>query len=210
MGFLLSDFFEPPPPLAESLVYREHRWVGPPRGTLPGFVAIALVLARTDTVAVCLSHIAAYPAGFEFEILTMAAPGLDADQVPDPMMHGPGSRRGADASLPAEMLRIGIQFTDGAKATNTSGFDHNAEAPNGPVMTSRGGSGGMGQWRQAEWVWPLPPPGPLTFVCEWPACGIPLTGHEIDSQTILDAAAQAQTIFSDEHLPERPNRTVTP
>ena len=210
MGFLLSDFFEPPPPLAESLVYREHRWVGPPRGTLPGFVAIALVLARTDTVAVCLSHIAAYPAGFEFEILTMAAPGLDADQVPDPMMHGPGSRRGADASLPAEMLRIGIQFTDGAKATNTSGFDHNAEAPNGPVMTSRGGSGGMGQWRQAEWVWPLPPPGPLTFVCEWPACGIPLTGHEVDSQTILDAAAQAQTIFSDEHLPERPNRTVTP
>ena len=48
-------------------MYREPRWVGPPRGTLPGVVAIALVLARTDKVAVCLSHIAAYPAGFEFD-----------------------------------------------------------------------------------------------------------------------------------------------
>ncbi len=210
MGCPLSDFFEPPPPVPEPKVYREHRWVGPPQGTLPGFVAIALVLARTDKVAVCLSRIAAYPAGFEFEILTIAAPGLDADQVPDPMMHGPGSRRGGDPSLPAEMLRIGIQFPDGAKATNTSGFGHNGEPPDRPVMTSRGGSGGMGQWRQAEWVWPLPPRGPLTFVCEWPAAGIPLTRHEIDAQTILDAAAQAQTIFSDEHLPERPSGTATP
>ena len=180
------------------------------RGTLPGLVAIALVLARTDKVAVCLSCIAAYPAGFEFEILTIAAPGLDADQAPDPMMHGPGSRRGGGACLPAEMLRIGIQFSDGARATNTSGFDRNAEPPSGLVMTGRGGGGGMGQWRQAEWVWPLPPSGPVTFVCEWPACGIPLTRHDVDSQTILDAAGQAQTIFSDEHLPERPSRTAAP
>ncbi len=26
-------------------------------------------------------------------------------------------------------------------------------------------------WRW--WAWPLPPAGPLEFVCEWPALGIP-------------------------------------
>ncbi len=209
MAFV-NDFFEPPPPLLEPKVYREPRWVGPTRGTLAGFVAIGLVLARTDKVAVCLSHIAAYPAGFEFEILTIAAPGLDAGQVPDPMMHGLGSRRGGDPGLPTAMFRIGVQFADGAKATNTSGFDHTVGPPDGPVMTGRGGGGGMGRWRQAEWVWPLPPPGPLAFVCAWPAAAIALTRHEIDAQAITDAAAHAQTIFSDEHLPERPSRVPAP
>jgi hypothetical protein len=34
---------------------------------------------------------------------------------------------------------------------------------------------------------------------------IPLTRSELDAQTILDAAARAQVIFSDEHLPDPPN-----
>ena len=29
-------------------------------------------------------------------------------------------------------------------------------------------------------MWPLPPIGPLFFVCEWPAAGIPLTRVEVD------------------------------
>jgi hypothetical protein len=45
------------------------------------------------------------------------------------------------------------------------------------------------------WVWPLPPAGPLTFVCEWPAAGIEFTRTEVDAQPLLDAATQAQQIF---------------
>ena len=38
------------------------------------------------------------------------------------------------------------------------------------------------------WVWPLPPAGPLVFVCEWPKYRIPLTRKEIDAGLIRDAA----------------------
>jgi hypothetical protein len=35
-------------------------------------------------------------------------------------------------------------------------------------------------------------------VCEWPAAGIPLSRAQIDGQSIIDAAARAQTIFPDQ------------
>jgi hypothetical protein len=38
------------------------------------------------------------------------------------------------------------------------------------------------------WAWPLPPHGPLEFVCEWPPAGITETRAGIDAQLILDAA----------------------
>ena len=47
--------------------------VGAPRGTLPGIVALKRVLARTDKVAVCVTRLAAYPTGFEFDVVTMSA-----------------------------------------------------------------------------------------------------------------------------------------
>jgi hypothetical protein len=200
----LSEFFEPPPPApTEGEAYRPPPWVAPPTGTLPGVLALELVLAQTDKVAVCLTRVAAYPTGFAFDVLTMAAPGQRDGQLLDPMMFGPNRhmRRG-EPEMPPELLRLGVQFADGAKATNTSGFYHDTEPPAGPVMNSGGGGGG-GTWNQSEWVWPLPPQGAVTFVCEWPAAGIPLTRHELDARAILDAAARAQVIFSDEHLPQR-------
>ena len=77
-------------------------------------------------------------------------------------------------------------------------------------MHPGGGGGGGGSWRQTQWVWPLPPPGPVVLVCEWPAMNIPLTRSELDAQTILDAAARAQVVFSDEHLPEFPDNDDGP
>ena len=206
----MSDFFEPLPPPPEPIVpgfrrYRLPPWIGAPQATLPGVVAMELVLARTEAVAVCVSRLAAYPTGFEFDVVTMTAP----DQAGlDPMLfhdyHQDFGRGGADA-IPPEMLRLGIQFADGSKATNIGGFPHHRQSPDAPLMVAGGGGGGGGRWSQSQWVWPLPPPGPLTLVCEWPAMDIPLTRHELDAQTILDAAGRAQVIFSDDHLPEFPD-----
>jgi hypothetical protein len=36
-------------------------------------VALERVLVRTDKVAICLTRLAAYPTGFEFDIVTMSA-----------------------------------------------------------------------------------------------------------------------------------------
>ena len=185
-------------------------WFGPPRGTLPAVVPLERVLARTDKVAVCLSRLAAYPTGFEFDVVTLSA---EEDHQLDPLLFPVQHRfhRGSgDERIPREMLRIGVQFADGSKATNTGGFQHSSNPPSGPTMNPGGGHGGGGSWRQTFWVWPLPPPGPLILACEWPAVDIPLTRSEIASQTILDAATRAQVVFSEEHLPWPPDDNGPP
>lgn len=54
--------------------------------------------------------------------------------------------------------------------------------------------GGMSRANRSEQdyvVWPLPPAGPLAFVCEWPANDIPVTRVEIDGTAILRAGEEA-------------------
>jgi hypothetical protein len=205
----LNEFFEPPPkPVApEPQRYRRPPWVGAPPGTLPGVVPFERVLAQTDKVAVCVTRLAAYPTGFEFDVVTMTADDQDVDPW---LFHHPRLHRGAAGEIPPEMLRLGVQFADGSRATNTAGFHHDPRPPAGPIMHPGGGGGGGGNWRQTQWVWPLPPPGPVALVCEWPAMGIPLTRSELDAQAIIDAAARAQVVFSDEHLPEPSDRDDGP
>jgi hypothetical protein len=159
-----------------------------------------MVLARNEKAAVCITRLAAYPTGFAFDLLVMMAPGSQEEELLDPVLFGPGryQARRATGGIPPELLRIGVQFSDGGKATNTSGFHHHEDPPSGPVIHHGGGGGGGESWHQSEWVWPLPPSGPLAFVCEWPAAEIPLTRREIDAQLVLDAAERATVIFTQE------------
>ena len=188
-------------------------WTGPPQGTIPGIVALELLLARTETIAVCLPRINAYPTGVEIELVMMSD---EESGTLDRLMFGAAHRfhrsaGQAEQGIPDDMLRFGMQFADGSKATNidTSHAPPPSREPVAPVMHARGGGGGGGHWRQNIWVWPLPPAGTLTLVCEWPAASIPLTRHDIDTQVIRDAATRAQVIFTDEHLPEPPGRGGT-
>jgi hypothetical protein len=97
-----------------------------------------------------------------------------------------------------ELLRFGVQFADGRKATNLDrpSYDPDRE-PDRPVLIQHGGGGGLA-WDMEHWVWPLPPPGPFTFVCEWPARGIEESGAEIDAGSILEAAGRAVTFWPDD------------
>jgi hypothetical protein len=185
-------------------------WVRAPAGTLPGVVPLELVLARTADVAVCVTRVGAYPTGFELDLVTMA--GGERDELDPHLFGGPGPRGRplrrelqAGGRIPPEMLRFGVEFADGTKATNTSRRPRpQDEPPAGPVLHPGGGGGGGGNWRQSIWIWPLRPTGRLAFVCEWPAAGVPLTRHEIDAQLILDAAAHAQLLFNDDELADTP------
>jgi hypothetical protein len=200
----VGDFFQVPPGRGRPQPrYRTQAWITSPRGTLPGIVPIERVLAQTDRVAVCVTRIAAYPVGFELDLLAMITPDEDFDPMLFHRQHLAG--RGAVDELPPEMLRFGVRFADGSSATNIDGFQRERTRPTAPVMHHAGGGGGGGEWRQTFWVWPSPPPGPVTLVCEWPAMGIALTESELDAQSILEAAERAQVIFSEEHLPEPPD-----
>jgi hypothetical protein len=208
------EFFEFPEPEPEPEPARERParppWAGPPENVLPGVVAVELVLARSELAAVCVSRLEAYETGFCLQLLALAS--SDREDL-DPGMFAAHHRRmrgrAPGPHPPPELLRFGVQFADGRKATNTTpmpfgrGRAHMMSAhsrepeerPPGPVLTSRGGSGGDRSWRQEMWVWPLPPPGPLALVCEWPAAEIGLTRQELDAAELLAASARAQAIF---------------
>lgn len=199
----MGEFFEPPSPpepYEPEPRYRTPPWIGPPQGALPAAVPCERVLARTETVAVCLARLAAYPTGFELRIITMSG---ETDEDLDPFMYEM-RRRSDGEEIPPEVLRLGVQFADGSKATNISSHGFDDAKPSGPTMIELGGGGGGGHWEQDYWVWPLPAPGPLALVCEWPAVGVPLTRHEVDAALILDAASRAQVVISDDDLPEWP------
>jgi hypothetical protein len=198
---MVSDFFEFPEPEPEPKATHRRAappWMSAPRGSLPGVIAAELVLARNERVAVAVTGLGAYPVGFEFDLVVLAS-DPDEDEL-DPMIFGPVRRPGRrNADERRDMLRFGIQFADGTKATNLA--DRTAwqrdEAPTAPVLRSGGGHGGGGEWSQRMWVWPLPPPGKLAFVCEWPAAGIELTRADLDTQLLIEAAARSARIFED-------------
>jgi hypothetical protein len=169
-------------------------------------VALNLILGRSDKAALWIPAATVYTDGFEFEIQLQHR--LDQELVDPFFMHGhhpPRRSRSPEEGLDPDLLRFGIQFSDGGKATNLPDrrlFSGDPDAvPDGPVLRPRGGGGGSGQWRHDFWVWPLPPEGPLAFVCEWPAGGIPETRSEIDSALVRDAASDAVPLWSDAETP---------
>jgi hypothetical protein len=95
-----------------------------------------------------------------------------------------------------------VQFADGQKATSLDTwwdyFDPQSwtqAPPSGPVLLPSGGGGGERLRSQSYWVWPLPPDGPLAFVVEWPALGVPLTQAVVDGALIRQAAAQDERLW---------------
>jgi hypothetical protein len=137
------SFFEPPAPppgpVSRAMVVSSPPWLGPPLNALPGIAPVELVIARTDETVVALAGIQAYPAGFGFTLclrLRTVSP-REEQQFPYlldrvPVEGGP---------LPDELLRFGVQFADGRKATNLDrpSYDPDRE-PDRPVLNQHGGA----------------------------------------------------------------------
>jgi hypothetical protein len=172
-------------------------------------------LARTDEVVVALLAGTVYSTGIVLQLAVRRRPrprrDLDdeasdeffpSDPLPPPF--GPYRRVRPGRELPPEVLRFGVQFADGQKATTVGdgfpwryGLDEDEEEPPGPVLMQGGGGGGNGDWQWEFWLWPMPPPGPLAFVVEWPAEEIELTRHELDAALFRDAAANSEVLWPD-------------
>jgi hypothetical protein len=202
------DFFEPPPLSAqppEPPRYRMPEWMGPPENVAPATAQLDLVLVNAGGVAVLVTGALVYPTGVE---MTLTALFREESETDDPLGMRPfHHRRGrpADGEIPPEILRFGLQFSDGRKATNIGGPPHfKAARPDGPTLTPCGGSGGGRRWDQRLWAWPLPPAGEVLFACEWPAKGVQLTTASIDAEVIMSAATRAHELWPTPELPELP------
>lgn len=204
MGSSKEPFFAPPPaPEEEEPEHEPPAWHGPPDDVIGQAAGEGFVLARTDALALAVFGITAFPTGFAFSLAIVVRraddPDLDPDLDLDMAMHRywRGRRRGSEPGLPDDLLRFGVEFEDGRKATNLGrGWaEAEDETPQGPILMPRGGGGGGRSYRTGWWLWPLPPGENLTFVCEWPAHGIGLTTHQADAGAIREAADRARPIW---------------
>lgn len=165
------SFFEPPEPFHPPEAHEQPVWLGPADNILGAAVPLRLVLARTDDVALALTEAAAYPNGVELNLALRIR--NFSNEARRALMHGGPFHRhhlageDDDGGIPPEILRLGVQFADGRKATTLDTHPWQSEAePDGPVLIQRGGGGGERSWDMRFWLWPLPPAGPLTFVVE--------------------------------------------
>ena len=194
---------EPPP----RQQHRQPPWSGPPENVLGGVTPFRVVLARSERVAVAAIGASAYPQGVRFDLVVRARPasGDDWDELFDPFGHHQRHRRrrGGEPWPPPDVLRFGVAWPDGRKATTVDelrwpGPGAETAEPEGPLLHFRGGGGGGLSWSLGLWLWPLPPPGTIELVCEWPSEQIPETHVTVETAPLLDAAARAETLWPEE------------
>jgi hypothetical protein len=197
------SFFEPPsPPPSPPQRFVAPEWVGPADNVLPAPFPLDELLARTESVALAARGGRAYANGIEFA-LEIRRRKASTGRRTDPISRWHETYESGD--LPEDVLRFGVEFADGRKATV---FDHSRFRPGGwetppPIaLQQRGGGGGMHHWDIGFWLWPMPPQGPLALVVEWPSESVSLTRVEIDTAPIHVAAGRAIELWPDTDGPE--------
>lgn len=159
---------------------------------LPTPVGMRLMLARTEQVAVAVIGLWAFTVGFEFVV----GVGM-RDEIPGQSVASFLAEVDDEPLDDDEFCRLGIQFSTGEKAANTElrAAREGKSGMRGPIMRVRAGGGGLVSREWRYWVSPLPPPGPLAFVIEWPYFGISESRTETDAQPILDAASKSIVLW---------------
>lgn len=199
----MDEFFEIPESPADRsrpAEVDEPAWIHPPRDVVAGLVADRRVIARTDRLVVVLTHIDAFRTGasVRLRIIGRRSDGQSDtdwwDFHDDVMGH---RRRQSAGAIPDGFLRIGVEFSDGRRATNVAhAVDPDPRLwftpPAEPSLFEHGG-GGSGRADsfsagRSVWLWPLPPPERFDLVIEWPAHGIPITRVPIDGVEIVAAS----------------------
>jgi hypothetical protein len=199
-------FFEPLPPDPSDATSAEHRvpdWDGPPTAMFSGVIPVQQVIASAEHTRVVLVELRAFREGCLLEVNAVTRRG---DR---PEGEWAGSRTTGLAQmfhpptpgepLPPYLLRFGVRFADGRKATTIHrwpGYGEPQPEPAPPVLRAMGGHGStasndMLDMSQPLWLWPAPPAQRFDLVVEWPAAGIELTHYQLDGARIAEAAAHA-------------------
>jgi hypothetical protein len=93
-------------------------------------------------------------------------------------------------------LRLSAQMADGRRTSALGRASRDDDgAPSEPVLRMQGGSGSLLEYKIRMWLWPLPPPGLLTWSVAWPQCGVQETDTVIEISDINVIASQAHPIW---------------
>lgn len=203
-------FFEPLPAGEEAArpeLPEPPPWSAPPALETGAVLAVEHIVARSANVVVRLPTIRAFHPGCMFDVEVVSRQGtLSEDDWWDLHMsvYGGLHRSRASAPLPARLLRLGVRYADGTKATTIEQHRRRAwaseEPPTGPLLSWSPGSSGMhgrhlGFSAFGLWLWPLPPVETFEFAVEWPFGGIELSIVELDGAAIVAAAARSASYW---------------
>jgi hypothetical protein len=199
-------FFEPSP-AADGAAPRglpePPPWSGPPPEETGAVLAVERTVARSANAVVRVPTIRAFPSGCMLDVEVVSRQGtLSEDDWWDlhSSVYGHFHRSRPGAALPAKLLRMGVRYGDGTKATTIGQHRRRApgsdEPPAGPLLCWVPGNSGMhgrelGFSGLGLWLWPLPPAEPFEFAVEWPFGGIDLTFAEFDGAAIVAAAVRS-------------------
>jgi len=184
--------FRKSPPPRPTLQRQVPRPWDPPESEFPAIVPIdTLLFAPSEQAAIAIIGLTAYTAGFEIFMarrIRPGIPGLDEDPTPEML-----SRSRTD---PLAAPFFSLLLSDGTRVV--SGRPRGDAEPAGPILRSHGGGGSTHSQFFRWWAWPLPPKGPLEFICQWPMYGISETRVGVDAQLILDAARRSIRLWPED------------
>lgn len=182
---------------------------------LGGVVPLEAIVARSETAAVALRGLIAYPDGFELTVSSWTRPQSPRERRRSrrwrPAFLGPMDLEPGE-EIPAELLRFGVQFPDEASVTNLDAAPWRLSADaTEPAhgLEPRSAEGSEHEFSQVYWIWPLPEPGTLSFVTEWPAFGITESRYDLAGELVREAAGRAQPVWPDLTGPIHITRSTT-
>ena len=92
--------------------------------------------------------------------------------------------------------RFALIPSEGPVISRSADFRPESRMPPTPVRTSSCTSApaarGGGELRESCFLWPLPPTGPVTILCECAALGIPESRTTIDEQALREGLRRAR------------------
>ena len=177
----------------------------PPVNMLPATWPVAVLLSRTDEVAISVLGAHVYPSGMTLRFLLASRKQQDDPHALQALSLPLRARGGLE---PDNILRLGVRYSDGRSWSSLGqpdmlqtlevDFDETT-----PRLVPMGGSGNGKTYEQGMYLTPLPPDGPLEFLCAWPRYSIPETSATIDATGIITAAENAVELWPlDESEPE--------
>jgi hypothetical protein len=160
-----------------------------PPQMIGGYVTGPVPVARSGGLVIVARQVLAFPAGVEVEVEA----------------HARGSRAGTGA-VPADLpghppLQFHVRFADGRQAAQDD--EAGLRSGRGPMLVitgsqvSSGGPDDRQDVRLSVWIWPLPPPGPVTVTCSWPSRALPAARLVLDGDAIQAAAGRAQPYWQE-------------